>query len=357
MLGFGCIAATVTFLNAPAHATDLSPASALEAAVTAAATKADAAAFMDVRGCGLSVSTVAGVADRKTRTKATIDMPLRIASVSKLYAAATIFRLAERGLINLDQPVSTMLGADDAVGVAGREATLRQLLNHSGGVPDYYDLPDIRRWDWRLPLTPERVLTAIAKRPATGAPGARYAYSNSGYQLAALATERKVGTPFATLVQREVIAPLGVRDTLYREAAPGGTLHGYAGGKDWIDSAENTGPDGGITATLTDLRAALRAFFLDPGMLRAAGMEMTADPIETGKPRQQAGAGAEVRQSREGMLFVGHTGDVEGYLTFAYAAPDNDLTMIGHLSASEPATLAELLRATSSIVQAECTSK
>lgn len=341
----------------PARASEATSGTTLELAARNAAKKAKAAAFLDVQGCGIVVSTVAGVANRKTRTNATIGMPLRIGSVSKLFTAATIHRLAQRREVDLDQPVSSMLRVDDAPGVPGRSATLRQLLNHTAGVPDYYDLPNIRRWNWHQPLTPQRILTAIANHPVTAAPGVRYAYSNSGYHLAALAIERKVGRPFSALVSSEVIAPLGLLHTIYNEKAPGGDLHGYVGSKDWFYSAENTGPDGGITATLVDLRRTLRAFFLDNGPLRAAGEAMTAQPVETGRPRQQAGAGAEIRQSRDGLLMNGHTGNVEGGLTFAYAVPAYGLTMIGHLSASDKDAFEELLRTTAMTVQSACQSR
>ena len=327
---------------------------ALITAVEQAASRIGAAAFLDVAGCAIDVSAVAGVADRRTRAAAPINAPLRIGSVGKLYTAAVLHRLAARGIIDLDQPVGAMLRPDDAPGVANRTASLRQLLNHSSGVPDYYALPDIRRWDRRQPLTPGRILAAIAGRRATSPPGGRYAYSNSGYHLAALATERATGQGIAELINAEVIAPLGLSATRYHEEGPGGVLHGYVGRVDQWESAENSGPDGGITAPLADLRRFMRALFIDEGPLRPAGDAMIANPVETGRPRQRAGAGAEVRESRNGLALVGHLGDVEGYLTFAYAAPAHGLTMIGHITASDPAVLTELLRATDMVVARAC---
>lgn len=343
----------------------LSPQTQLAASETAAsealvevtartAARIEAAAYVEVFGCGLDVSAVAGVADRTTGVAAPLDARLRIGSVGKLYTAATLHRLAARGAINLDEPVSRMLLSDDAVNVAGRTATLRQLLNHTGGVPDYYALPGIRKWDMRQPLSPQRILNAIVGRKATSSPGGAYSYSNSGYHLAALAAERAVGQPLGAMMDAEVLAPLGLSATIYHESAPAGPLHGYVGPDDQWESAENTGPDSGITATLADLRKFMRALFLEDGPLRQAGVAMTADPVETDRPRFRAGAGAEVRESREGMALVGHTGDVEGYLTFAYAAPEHNLTLIGHITASDRAALTELLRTVGSIATQAC---
>jgi D-alanyl-D-alanine carboxypeptidase len=318
------------------------------------AEQTNSAAFLDVQGCGIAFSEAAGIANRKTKIAANVDMPLRLGSVGKLYTAAAIHRLAGRGILQLDTPASHYLNANDAVGVASRDATLRQLLNHTSGIPDYYSLPDIERWDWQKPLTPLRILSAIKGVPATRLAGSSYEYSNSGYHLLALVAERATNHSFADIIKSEVLVPLNLQGTHYNTIAPGGLLHGYAGKKDYWYSAENTGADSGITATLSDLRQYMRALFIDPGKMSAAGKTMSDNLVETGKPRQQAGAGAEVRTTREGLRLVGHTGDVEGYLSFAYVAPDYGLTMIGHLTSSDREAFAALLRTTAQVVQSTC---
>jgi D-alanyl-D-alanine carboxypeptidase len=326
----------------------------LTSVVIATAKQTEAAVLLDVQGCGLSISTASGVADRLTKRAATVDMPLRLGSVGKLYTAAVIQQLAARGELDLDAPASSYLMTGDAVGVANRNATLRQLLNHTSGIPDYYSLPNISRWNWRKPLTPERILSAIKPLQATGAPGSAYSYSNSGYHMLALVAERATKRPFADLMQAEIIMPLGLRATSYNIVGPGGPLRGYVGRKDHWKSAENTGPDSGVTASLVDVRTYLRALFFDTGPLHEAGRAMSTDLVETGKPRQQAGAGAEVRTSAQGLRLIGHTGDVEGYLSFAYVAPDHGLTMIGHMTSSDKGAFATLLKATAQTVQTAC---
>jgi D-alanyl-D-alanine carboxypeptidase len=303
----------------------------LETAVADGATRSKAAVFLDVQGCGLSYTAASGTADRKTKIPTEIDMMLRLGSIGKLYTATVIHRLAQRGVLDLN------------------------LLNHTGGIADYYSSPAIRRWNWREPLTPVRIMNLIRGQAATGAPGAAYSYSNSGYHLLAMVAERATKQPFADLVQAEVIAPMALRSTRYNVVAPGGPLHGYVGGKDWWQSAENTGPDSGITATLPDVRRFLQALFIDPGPMRLAGQAMTEHPVETGKPRQQAGPGAELRTSGEGLRLIGHTGNVEGYLSFAYFAPDYGLTMIGHMTASDKETFSRLLGNVAQTVTAVCT--
>lgn len=349
----GCIGLVLVASTARAQGQSVND---LQSTAISVAQETEASVFLDVQGCGLSVSMASGVADRVTRSVPTIDMQLRLASVGKLYTAAVIHRLAARGLLDLDAPASRYLKADDAVGVANRAATLRQLLNHTSGVPDYYALPDIEQWNWQMPFTPERVLSAIKSVKPTGTPGSTHSYSNSGYHLLALAAERATNQSFADLIQAEVLVPADLSETRYNLTAPGGPLHGYVGKKDWWDSAENTGPDGGVTATLADVRKYLRALFFDAGPMRATGRAMTENPVETGKPLQRHGAGAQMRISQDGLRLVGHTGSIEGYLSFAYIAPEYGLTMIGHITASDKDAFTNLLTTTAQIAQAACSS-
>jgi D-alanyl-D-alanine carboxypeptidase len=134
-------------------------------------------------------------------------------------------------------------------------------------------------------------------------------------------------------------------------------VRGYVARKDMWASAENTGPDSGVTATASDVRRMLAALFLTGGSQRHIGDAMRADPVETGKPRQRTGAGSEVRTSRGGPTLIGHTGDVEGYLSFAYAAPDTGATLVGHLTASDADQFGALLRETVAVVEQACANR
>jgi D-alanyl-D-alanine carboxypeptidase len=331
---------------------------ALRAAVNAAATTARAGALLDVSGCGIDTTVAAGVANRATGAPMPVDAPIRTGSVSKLLSAAAVHQLAAGNVLDLDRPASRYLRPGDAGGVPNRDATLRQLLMHTSGVPDYYDWRTTLFWDWTEPLTIERVLDEAARMEATHAPGTAYEYSNTGYHLAALAAARAAGRGFPSIVRDEVMVPLGLRDTVYNVAAPGGPIHGYGTPLNpWADTwrlAENTGADSGITATAGDLRRLLRALFLPGGEFESTGRAMMEPSVETGSPRQRAGAGAELRWSQDGQLLAGHTGNVAGYLTFAYAVPAWNATLVGHVNADDGDALAGLLRDAFRALQQSC---
>lgn len=335
-----------------------SPISMLETAVSEAAATSKAGAILDVQGCGVSFLEARGVSNRKSKMPMPTGEQLRLASISKLYTAAVIHELAAEEKIDLDKP-ATDYAADGVLnGVPNREASLRQMLNHTSGVPDYYDARSYIFTNWKKPITPAFALKVAKRRKATNEPGEAYAYSNTNYQILALIAENITGKPFESLVARYVLTPLSLEDTRYNIAHPGGTIHGYGtqfrkNADTWI-YAENTGADGGITATISDLRAFLQAYFLDGGTKLEIGEALLSSQVQAENERRKDGAGAEIYLGRDGLELVGHTGDTFGYLSFAFAIPEYQATIIGHISADRPSVFFKLLSDTSKAVRLAC---
>lgn len=134
------------------------------------------------------------------------DTVFDIASLSKLFTAATTLALVEKGELELDAPVATRLeefadGTRDAV-------TLRALLTHTSGLPAVLRL-------WELPTRADRVAAVLScglQRP----PGSEFEYSCVGYIVAGLLLERVTGRSLPELVHRHVTEPLRLHDTGYQ---------------------------------------------------------------------------------------------------------------------------------------------
>lgn len=330
----------------------------LDRILSDAADNARAGAILDVQACGISYRSAKGIADRKTKAPMPVDEQLRIASIGKLYTAAIIHQLAEEGLIALDSPASSYLTEGQIADVPNGDATLRQMLNHTSGVPDYYDRKSYLTWNWTEPLTPARVLTVARRRSAKNAPGASYSYSNTNYHILALVAEKVSQKSLKELIESRVLEPLKLNETRYNTVHPGGSIHGYGmplrAKADTWKYAENTGPDSGITATTSDLRRYLSALFLSDGEMKAIGDAMLASPVQTDAKNQIAGPGAEIYVSKTGRKLIGHTGDTFGYLTFAFAIPDYEATIIGHINNSKTKNLSELLKSAATVVKDAC---
>jgi len=338
-----------------------SPENMLERAVSQAAETAKAGAILDVQGCGVSFLEARGVANRKTETPMPTDEQLRLASISKLYTAAVIHELVAEGKLDLDAPATRYLSSGVLDRVPNAEASLRQILNHTSGVPDYYDWRSYFFTDWKKPVTPDLALKVAKRRKATNAPGEGYAYSNTNYQILALAAEEVTGETFKALTERYVLRPLSMEDTRYNVEHPGGVIHGYGtefrkNADTWI-YAENTGADGGVTATTADVRKFLSAYFLEEGEKGAIGEALTASRVPAERTRREDGAGAEFYIGRDGLELVGHTGDTMGYLSFAFAIPEYQATMIGQINADREGVFIKLLRDTAAALRVACASE
>lgn len=290
-----------------------------------------------------------GVANRQTNAPMDVGSTLRIASITKSYVAALAVIAARKGEIDLDAPASTYLGEDILSKLpSGLDPTIRQLLNHTSGVPDYYSERFYEEdWDRTQPLTPELVLHAIRGQPATIGPGDGYAYSNTNYHVAALALEAATGKPLGQSLREEIFEPLGLTATYYNEAfPPGDVIHGYGSPFDpWEDTysyRENSGPDGGAFATASDLAAWMRALHSPDGAFSSIGAEMAAAPVEE-RERKQQGMGVEILTSRSGVKVFGHTGANDGYLTAAFYIPEADAVLVVHINRTDEAAFASLL--------------
>jgi D-alanyl-D-alanine carboxypeptidase len=290
-----------------------------------------------------------GLADRATGEAMAGDDRLRMASVGKLYTAAIIHRLVLDGQIDLDRTAADYVEPAMIEGVPNADiATIRQLLNHTSGVPDYYD----DAWSALLgtqPLnTADRTLGHIRGRDADFAPGEDYAYSNSNYQLLGLVAEAVTGQELGALMDSIIFTPLQLEATGYNVYGhPHDRIHGYGRGDD--DNADtftlqdNNGPDGGVLATADDAATFLDAVFASDGALADIGRSMLSDKIDRGNGRYRA-LGPTYVEHESGLTLVTHSGYIDGYVTTVVRVLAPDITVIVHLNCSEPQLAGTLAR-------------
>jgi len=153
-----------------------------------------------------------GLAEVETRTPVTPTTDFRLASLTKQFTATAVMLLAADGTLRYDDPVTRWVPNLPAY---ARGVTVRHLLNHTGGLPDYEDfVPDSQT---RQVLDAEIPALIAHSDTAYFAPGTRYRYSNTGYVLLALVVERASGRRFADFLHARIFAPLGMTGTLARE--------------------------------------------------------------------------------------------------------------------------------------------
>jgi CubicO group peptidase (beta-lactamase class C family) len=161
-----------------------------------------------------------GVADAATGRPVTPATLFQVASISKPVAAVATVRLAAQGRIDLDADVNTYLRAwhlPDTPLTAQHPVTARMLLSHTAGV----SADDLLGYaaDVPCPALPQ-ALADTPKAEVRTEPGSRYAYSSLGYGVLEQALVDATGRPFDALARDTVLAPLGMRDSLYAATLP-----------------------------------------------------------------------------------------------------------------------------------------
>ena len=290
-----------------------------------------------------------GVTDRTTLAPIPQSVQLRIASIGKIHTAAIIHSLIRDGQLSLDDRLADLVAPHWLEGVANaNEATVRQLLTHTSGIPDYYDDVWFQTVNTVQGNTPQRTLGYIHGRVADFPPGEGYGYSNSNYQYLALIAEAVSGQRFKSLVETRLIEPLGLEATSYNEPLEGRDLiHGYGApenpDRDTHVLIENHGPDGGVFTSASDLADTLTALFSADGALTDLGQLMLSEEVDRGDGRSRALGPMRIRDPR-GLDVVMHGGSIAGYASMAMYELNTGMIIIVHLSADRPDLAGQLVR-------------
>ncbi|WP_273448032.1 serine hydrolase domain-containing protein [Neolewinella agarilytica] len=196
----------------------------------------------------------AGWHDRANKIPAYPQALFKIASISKLYVAVAITKLAHAGRLSLDDQL-----ADYYPELVGRienaeEITLRQMVQHRSGIPNFTDHPGF--WSDQ-PEGSDGALQYALDLPANFKPGEGYAYSNTNYLLLSEIIEKIVGYNRHQFLREEILIPLGLKNTFgsLSEVDTTQLMSGYYVGIDEDMKLQNVG----MIATAEDVGIFLRA--------------------------------------------------------------------------------------------------
>lgn len=259
-------------------------------------------------------------------------------SIGKTYCAAVALQLVHEQKLALDGKVQDVLGSRPWYAKVPNAATitLRQLLNHTSGIPEHV---------WKKPfqdevakagdraLTPEECIAWILGDAPVAAPGTRWSYADTNYLLVGLCIEAVTRKPFAEVLRTRVLEPLHLAETIVndRRALPGlacgmASGIGFHVGPTVVDGRYFTNPafeycGGGLSSTTRDLARWCRELFAGeviPAALRPDHVDGV--PAARGVA-DRYGLGCFVVSSPHGRAF-GHSGVMPGYLSYALWYPD-----------------------------------
>jgi CubicO group peptidase (beta-lactamase class C family) len=203
-----------------------------------------------------------GVTDLRTRRRIDAQTNFRLASVTKQFTAAAVMLLVRDGKLRYED---SLTGVFPDFPEYGRAITIRDLLNHTSGLPDYEDL--MPPADPALPVEKVQItdagILALLQKQTRGEfpPGRKWAYSNSGYVVLGLIVEKISGRPFPDFLEDRIFSPLKMSNTLAyvrgRNDVPNRAFGHTREGDRWRETDQSptsaTLGDGGVYSSLSDL--------------------------------------------------------------------------------------------------------
>ncbi len=215
----------------------------------------------------------AGYADRSNRIANTLATRFGIASGTKFFTALAIGKLIEAQKLSFETKLKDCIALNFPH--YAPEITIRHLLTHTSGVPDYLDeekIPDTDSFVLSVPVynlhSPRDYLAMFPDEPMKFAPGARFSYSNGGYILLGVVIEELTGQKYQDFVEQTIFKAIGMDRSGYfaMNRLPEQTALGYiedaAGWRTNIYNLPIVGAsDGGAFATLHDIKTLWKAFW------------------------------------------------------------------------------------------------
>ena len=269
-----------------------------------------------------------GLRDREHRLAATIDTHYEIGSITKQFTAAAILQLQEAGKLDIGDKLSKYLPDAPHAG----EITLRQLLAHTSGLPEYLSGPDIET-EAAQPTTFARLMARIAGKPLDFPPGSRMAYNNTGYILLGRVIEVLSGQTYRDYVRTHLLDRAGMQQTytVADESRLPKMAVGYRRAAGKLERAQPIDDTWGwsaghLVSTVDDLEKWNQA--LTGGkVVNAASYAAMTTPAAVAQGESDYGLGLFV-DSVQDQPRIGHTGGSFGFTTANEYFPKQNVRII-----------------------------
>lgn len=285
-----------------------------------------------------------GIANEETGKSLNENSVFEIASVTKQFTAMATMILHEKGKLNLDDEMSKFI--PELAFYKG--ITIRHLLNHTSGLPDYMELFE-KTFDQTKIATNADIITIFSQRQpkVLFAPNTKHEYCNTGYALLASIIERASGDTYPDFLQKAIFKPLKMSHTfVYKRRLAPKKIENYAYGYVYSDSLkkyvlpddlqqtkfvimlDGVVGDGGINSTVNDLLKWDRSLYTEQLLSKKGIAEMFQTTTLTDNSQIDYGYGWQIENHKEFGKIVYHGGGWPGYATFFARHITDDKTII-----------------------------
>jgi CubicO group peptidase (beta-lactamase class C family) len=285
-----------------------------------------------------------GVTDLRTLHPIEPNTNFRLASFTKQFTAMCIMLLVHDGKLRYDDHLTSIFPEFPAY---GKPITIRNLLNHTAGLPDYEDLLTARypnTPDDQIPQIHDAGVLKLLEQQTAGKfpPGSKWEYSNSGYVILGLIVKKVSGKPFGEFLHDRIFAPLQMTNTVLYEKGKNEVPHrAYGHTKEngsWRETDQSstsaTLGDGGVYSSIDDLAKWDRAL-REHALLSAAEMQPALTPVQPSGGPAKNPDGSDVSYGfgwflapYNGHVRMSHGGETMGFRTTIQRFPKDDLTVI-----------------------------
>lgn len=285
-----------------------------------------------------------GWADRKRNLRATPHTVYRMGSISKVFTATAIMQLAEKNLINIDDPIRAYIPFFLIRSPLGphKPITLRQLLTHYGGLPHRIVSPLKKRAPYRYQSL-EDMVRALKHMSLINIPGTTYAYSNAGFTVLGHIVERVSGQGYVQYMNQHILWPLQMNTASFAplripERIKKRMAQGHRNGKPFDQPPIWGTAAGGLVATVLDMSNFIK-MLINNGSFAGQQILESETLQEMWTPQNKA-----VRQITKGPLqglgwiltkrglpvekVVWHTGKTQGFTNDLIILPEQKLGVI-----------------------------
>lgn len=274
-----------------------------------------------------------GYANVEKAVRITPQTTFDLASVSKQFTTMAIMILAERGKLSFDDTITKFFPELPAY---AKGVTVRQLMTHTSGMPDYMEVFEKKPAGISAEPTSQEVIRMLAQIPQPLFPaGSKYEYSNSGYVVLGQIAEKAAGEPLPQFMKREIFDKLGMRNTILSNQilapAPNRAISYRAKGSQFTNAdyspLNRIYGDGNVNTSLEDMArwdAALASHALvKPETFAQALVPMTL----TDGTMSQYGFGWRL-ETWNGKAVMSHGGSWAGFRTAIVRVPSEQLTVV-----------------------------
>jgi CubicO group peptidase (beta-lactamase class C family) len=269
-------------------------------------------------------------------------------SVGKQFAATAVMMLVEEGKLSLDDRISRFL---PDVPPSWQDITVRHLLSHTSGIPEYTEKVDLRK-----DYTEDELYRFAASAPLDFAPGEKWSYSNAGYVLVGIIIRKVTGRFYGDVLHDRIFAPLGMdtarviseADIVPNRSAGYRLVDGALKNQEWVAPMLNTTADGALYLSVLDMAKWDAALYTER-LLKQSSLRTMWTParLNDGQPAGGYDEGMSygfgwALGTQAGHKKIEHGGSWQGFKTHIARYVDDRLTVIvmANLAEAKPGIIA-----------------